>query len=211
MHRNWLILVFCLMIATSLPNRVEAVQEKGYQVKPGDSLWSIARNLQVDMEQLKNMNQIKNDWIQPGMVLTLPTKNVKQDLSKAKRKMTLTKKDFNWLVRIIEAEAGGENFEGKVGVGSVVRNRVLNDDYPETVTSVIFHKVGGVYQFSPVADGRIYKVVPSEESYRAARTALKGVDPTAGALFFYNPKTARGSWIRSRVVSAEIGRHHFAY
>jgi len=204
MFKKWISLSICFILTCLSMNAVEAVDSIVYKVKKGDTLWHIAKMNHVDLYHLKRVNNLKGDLIYPGDMLTIP---------KARNKMEIqmSKKDFQWFVKIIEAEAGGESFKGKVAVASVVLNRVLHRDYPDTVTEVIFQKVNGVYQFSPVGDGRIHKVRPSEDSYKAAGQALKGIDPTKGALFFYNPTTARSKWIRSRVVIQEIGSHHFAY
>ncbi|RXT08131.1 cell wall hydrolase [Ammoniphilus sp. CFH 90114] len=194
--------ISCLFIGQA--NAVESIV---YKVEKGDTLWRISKITGVNVDQLKKANRLSSDFIRDGDKLIIPRDNNVN----SKRAIKFTKKDYDWFVRIIEAEAGGESFEGKVAVGSVVLNRVLHKDYPGTITGVIFHKVKHVYQFSPVADGRIHKVKPSKDSYRAAQEALRGLDPTSGALFFYNPHTARSQWIRTRVVVAEIGRHNFAH
>lgn len=58
--------------------------------------------------------------------------------------------DRKLLANLIYCEAGGEPYDGQVAVGSVVINRVLSSQYPDTVVGVIYQ--GG--QFSPVASGR---------------------------------------------------------
>lgn len=45
----------------------------------------------------------------------------------------------------------------------------------------------------------------------AARDAMNGVDPTYGALFFWNPSKPVNSWIWSRQITLRIGDHVFAY
>jgi N-acetylmuramoyl-L-alanine amidase len=122
-----------------------------------------------------------------------------------------TKDDYKWLATIIEAEAENQPYIGKLAVGSVVINRVQSENFPNSIKGVIFQKSKRVYQFSPVGDGRINRVVPSEDSLKAAQAALEGEDPTKGALFFYNPKTATSRWIESREVAVVIVDHTFAY
>ena len=46
--------------------------------------------------------------------------------------------------------------------------------------------------------------------YKAARDAMNGWDPSYGALYYYNPKTATSSWIWSRTFVVTIGNHKFA-
>lgn len=209
MRKKWSLLSICLVLSSFIVSQAFAVESIVYKVRKGDTLWAISKIHHVSVNSLKKANSIKSDLIYPGDQLVIPSKSADQMFSN--HGIVFTKNDYDWFVKIIEAEAGGETLQGKVAVGSVVLNRVLHQEYPNTITDVIFQKVNHVYQFSPVADGRIYKVVPSADSYKAAKMALKGMDPTEGALFFYNPTTARSKWIRTREVVAEIGRHHFAY
>ncbi len=55
------------------------------------------------------------------------------------------------LERIVEAEAGGEDEDGKLLVANVVLNRVRDEAFPDTISEVVFQRTGGVTQFSPVA------------------------------------------------------------
>lgn len=117
--------------------------------------------------------------------------------------------DIYWLARIIEAEAGGESYKGKVAVGNVVMNRVNSPEFPNGVYNVIFEYYGNIPQFSPVADGTIYNT-PSSESMRAAEEAYYGSKPVGSAIYFLNPAKSPGSWIeRTKQYIASIGRHVF--
>lgn len=44
-----------------------------YQVKRGDSLWGIARSMDVSMAALRAANNLRNDRIYPGQLLRVPT------------------------------------------------------------------------------------------------------------------------------------------
>lgn len=101
--------------------------------------------------------------------------------------------DIYWLSRIINAEAGGEPFLGKMAVGNVVLNRVESPLYPNTIWSVIFDKRYGT-QFSPVSYGTIYNP-PNAESIVAARICLEGYTLSEDILFFLNPRIATNFWI----------------
>ncbi len=113
--------------------------------------------------------------------------------------------DLNLLARVISGEARGENYTGKVAVGAVVLNRVKSSSFPNTISGVIYQP----YAFTAVADGQI-NVAPDNACYEAAKAALNGWDPTGGAIYYYNPKTATSSWIFSRTTVAVIGNHVFA-
>lgn len=88
------------------------------------------------------------------------------------------------LERIVEAEAGGEDADGKLLVANVVLNRVKDEAFPDTISEVVFQKSKGVTQFSPVANGRYEAVTVSEESRAAVERALSGEDISEGALYF---------------------------
>ena len=117
-----------------------------------------------------------------------------------------TDEDLAQLARVIHAESRGEPYQGQIAVGAVVLNRVKSHQFPNSVRAVIY----APGQFTSVADGQI-NLTPNESAYRAARAALDGQDPTFGALYFYNPKTARNlDWFRTLNITIEIGNHVFA-
>ncbi len=108
------------------------------------------------------------------------------------------------LAMVINGEARGESYEGQVAVGAVVLNRVKHSSFPNTIAGVIYQKGA----FTAVDDGQINNAVQST-CMNAAQDALNGWDPTGGAIYYYNPKTATSSWIRSRPIIKTIGNHVF--
>lgn len=89
------------------------------------------------------------------------------------------------LAKIVMAEAEGESLELKEAVVKVVLNRVEDTYFPDTIEDVIFQKLGGVYQFSPIANGRWDRVEPTEECFTAVDNVLKQVyDDSMGATYF---------------------------
>lgn len=112
--------------------------------------------------------------------------------------------NVNLLARIINGEARGEPYEGQVAVGAVVLNRVKHSSFPNTIAGVIYQSGA----FTAVTDGQINASM-YQSSYSAARDALNGWDPTGGAIYYYNPRTATNTWIRSRPVVKTIGKHVF--
>ena len=75
------------------------------------------------------------------------------------------------LAKLVEAEAGDQDFQGKCLVVDVVLNRVESEDYPNTITDVIMQK----YQFSSVWDGGLDRAAHrmQNEDYRAVITELQ--------------------------------------
>ncbi len=94
-----------------------------------------------------------------------------------------TEDDLYLMAAIIDAEAGGEPYEGMIAVGSVVMNRIFSSKFPNTLSGVIYQK----NQFEPVSSGRLQMILnrgPSAECFSAAREVLNGRRNT-NRLFFW--------------------------
>ncbi|MEG6615502.1 cell wall hydrolase [Peptococcaceae bacterium 1198_IL3148] len=179
-----------------------------YIVQEGDTLYQISREHQTTVGKLMQYNGLESTKILIGQKLYLPPQNGKVMLS-SRNNHNITNEDIMLLARLIHAEARGESFTGKVAVGAVIINRMNSPYFPHSIREVILERNQYVYQFSPVADGSI-NLEPDDSSILAAQQALKGDDPTNGALFFYNPEACSDKWIRTLPVITRIGNHVFA-
>ena len=112
--------------------------------------------------------------------------------------------DYNLLARLISAEARGEPYVGQVAVGAVVLNRVAHSSFPNSISGVIYQSGA----FTCLTDGQFNKPI-ADSAYKAAREALNGWDPSGGAIYYYNPRTATSKWIFSRKTITTIGKHRF--
>ena len=102
-----------------------------------------------------------------------------------KNRIRLKLKEYNVLLRIVEAEAGGEDLAGKMLVANVIMNRVQSGRFPDTVTEVVYQKnPNGKAQFSPTVNGRIDSVKVSQQTINAVERVLDGEDSSNGALYF---------------------------
>lgn len=115
-----------------------------------------------------------------------------------------TQANINLLARIISAEARGEPYEGQVAVGAVVLNRIEHPSFPDSLSGVIYQPGA----FTAITDGQFNEPV-ADSSYKAARDALNGWDPSGGAIYYYAPAKTSNKWIRSRPVIKTIGTHLF--
>ncbi len=113
--------------------------------------------------------------------------------------------DVYLLARTIYAEGRGEPYVGQVAIGAVVLNRIKSDQFPNTVSGVVYQK----HAFTAVSDGQI-NLTPNETAMKAARDAINGWDPSGGAIYYYNPAVATSSWIFTRTTVTVIGKHVFA-
>ena len=112
--------------------------------------------------------------------------------------------DYNLLARIISAEARGEPYMGQVAVGAVVLNRVEHPSFPDTLSGVVYQQGA----FSCLYDGQFNEPI-SESAYKAATDAINGLDPSGGAIYYYNPQKSTNKWIFSRPIITTIGSHRF--
>ena len=108
------------------------------------------------------------------------------------------------LARVISAEARGEPYSGQVAVGAVILNRVEHPSFPNTIAGVVYQPGA----FTCMVDGQFNEPV-AESAVRAARDALNRVDPSGGAIYYFNPSTATSAWIWSRPLIKVIGSPRF--
>ena len=114
----------------------------------------------------------------------------------------VSEEDYDALLRLVEAEASGEDIKGKLLVANVVLNRVKSGAFPDTIKAVIYQRQNGRAKFSPVATGKIDRVAVSEETVEAVERALCGEDESAGALYFVAPAYADAGnhqWFRDNL------------
>ncbi|GGD11983.1 cell wall hydrolase [Pontibacillus salipaludis] len=181
--------ITCSIFAFSFPGQSEA-HANTHTVQKGESIYKIATKYGLSYKQLQEMNDKGESTIHPGDQLKLPVvpNNYERDL----------------LSRLVEAEAKGESYAGKVAVATVVLNRVESDLFPNSIHGVIHDGI----QFSPVLNGTI-KEAASAESKRAVQEALDYQGYDNDSLFFYNPDKAQSDYLSQKEVTTVIGDHVF--
>ena len=122
---------------------------------------------------------------------------------------SLEDQEYQVLLKIVEAEAGCEDTEGRMLVANVVMNRVRNGYFPNTVTEVVYQRQDGTAQFSPVSAGRIDTVNVSQGTIDAVARVMNGEDISQGALFFRSVRS-RSGWFDQKLSRVlEHGNHIF--
>jgi hypothetical protein len=171
-----------------------------YRIRPGLSLMIEAG---INPNDLINKSN-DNNGLAPSLGLSL---NYRFPPTNTREKSNGTVAT-DLLAKLITLEAPDEPFEGQVAVAAVVLNRIRSTAFPDSVPNVIYQRG----QFNTAQ--RLTKAVPSESAFKAARIALRGSDPSHGALYFYNPSIcsakARQYIKKSHFqVTARIGNHVF--
>lgn len=127
----------------------------------------------------------------------------KEDTSGA---YTASGSELEWLAATIQAEAGGESYTGKLGVGSVIMNRVKSSAFPNDIKSVITQNM----QFASYRSGKVELIIangPNSACISAAQEVLNGAR-VGDYLFFMTKYYADYYGIREYTM---IGNHAFFY
>ena len=171
-------------------------------------------NTNIISNQENNENYLDNINIETQCNTTLNKNNINKNIdenvvevfSHDTKKLYITENDIELMAKLVYAESIGEPYDGKVAVASVVLNRVINPNFPNSIKEVIFQRNA----FSCVKNGEI-KASPNQTCYNAVYDAIKGYDPTNEALFFYNPSTATCAWMHKTEKQdlKTIGHHTF--
>ena len=175
----------------------QALKEKGYYDYTVDGIFGTRTQSAVKSFQ-------RDNGLQPDGIAGEKTLKALGVTSGSNSYGGYSSSDYDLLARIISAEARGESYLGQVAVGAVILNRIEHPSFPDTLSGVIYQKGA----FSCLNDGQFYESV-ADSSYRAARDAINGLDPSGGAIYYYNPSTATSKWIFSRPVITTIGNHTF--
>ena len=187
------------------------------------SSWICVRELKIDrisakpafrMEYLDtSMEEDNQSFVEMLESVSSGQRVVDYEVLEQTKKYQLSDKDYEALLRIVEAEAGGEDQNGKLLVANVVLNRVNNDRFPDTVWDVVMQREQGIAQFSPTVDGRYQNVDVSEDTVEAVERALYGEDISQGALYFCAREKAdsdRLKWFDRKLTRLfSYGNHEF--
>ena len=166
-----------------------------YIVKKGDTLFLIAQKYKIPLAELQRANNIYTDRLDIGQVLAVPVS-------------AYAAEDLDLLARLIMAETQSEPYQAKVAVGAVVINRVESGLFAGSIKDVIYQRINGYYQFTPVANGWINRPA-NAECINAAKDALSGADPTNGAIWYYDD-SCTNQFMLSKKVAIKIGHMVFA-
>ncbi len=205
------------------PGQALYVPGKEHTVIKGDTLYLIGKKYNVSVSTLRRANNEWDDYLFIGQRLSIPTPAQSSTLnnfttvqmpstapqSTGTAKVSYSSSELDLLARLITAEAQSEPYDAQVAVGGVIVNRILDSRFPSTISSVIYEKSYGYYQFTPVENGWINKPATST-ARKAALEAINGRDPSNGSVFYFDDSTTN-KWLWSKPIRARIGKMVYVY
>lgn len=120
--------------------------------------------------------------------------------------IVITEEDRTILLKIAEAEAGEGTKDNKKNVMTCVINRVLSDEWPDTIEGVVFQPG----QFSPITDGGYKRAVPAQSTIEAYDEWLQeGLGHDCQFFCMPNCKSARSGWFSQKKIVFNDGLHNY--
>ena len=93
----------------------------------------------------------------------------------------------DWEIQMVEMtiqhEVGNFSKEYKTCVAELIYNRILSDDFPDTVTDVLFQSG----QFQGISNWLYSGIVPDEETKEVVKAVFSQDSTSHPATFYYNP------------------------
>lgn len=109
----------------------------------------------------------------------------------------ITEDDRETLEHIVEGEAGGESYEGKLWVATCLRNAMEKDDLSAEQVRISYQYAG-------------WSEKVSEDTKNAVKEVfVLGNKMHDSVLWFYAPEWCESEWHESQQFVAEIGGHRF--
>ncbi|MFR5601580.1 MAG: cell wall hydrolase [Lachnospiraceae bacterium] len=211
-----------MVYAETMPEQEELLEEE-----ETEELERITEaKVQAELTNWKNGEPIVKEWVNQAVQgveerfeetkenflkgsMLLGNKMEQETKKQPETVIPYTEEDYQVLLKIVQAEAGICDEQGKILVANVIINRVKDEDFPNTIKQVVYQRS----QFSPVSNGRINSVKVTEETVECVNRALQGEDYSQGALYFmYRGASRRSavSWFDSRLTYLfQHGQHEF--
>jgi spore germination cell wall hydrolase CwlJ-like protein len=157
------------------------------------------------MENPEGIVESQRETTRPQPVTTIQV-DTQEDEVKAETVITMcpkftysNSKDWDYedsylLAKIAMAEAEGCNIQTKTLVIMTVLNRVWSDEFPDTIEEVIFQEYNGIYQFTPISNGRWNRVEPNDDCWEAVQVVMEAAYDYSGGALYFESCTNEDNW-----------------
>jgi spore germination cell wall hydrolase CwlJ-like protein len=97
---------------------------------------------------------------------------------------TLSENEIAMIEITIQHEVGNFSKEYKTYVAELIRNRLISEDFPNTVTEVLFQKS----QFQGISNWLYSGITPDEETKEVVKEVFSAEGTSHSATYYYNPE-----------------------
>lgn len=97
---------------------------------------------------------------------------------------TLSENEITMIEITIQHEVGNFSKEYKTYVAELIRNRLVSEDFPDTVTEVLFQKG----QFQGISSWLYSGIIPDKETKEVVKEVFSAEDTSHSATYYYNPE-----------------------
>ena len=97
---------------------------------------------------------------------------------------TLSENEIAMIEITIQHEVGNFSKEYKTYVAALIRNRLISEDFPNTVTEVLFQKS----QFQGISNWLYSGITPDEETKEVVKEVFSAEGTSHSATYYYNPE-----------------------
>lgn len=115
---------------------------------------------------------------------TAETEETKEIVTEATLYDTLTDHEILLLETTIQHEVGNFSREYKTYVAEIIYNRLVSEDFPDTVYEVLFQEG----QFQDIAIWSNSGIIPDEETKSVVKEVFSSEKPSHSCTFYYNPE-----------------------
>lgn len=115
------------------------------------------------------------------------------------------------LAKCVEAEAGKNRDESQKYITQVILNRLESDEFPDTITEVIYDKTSkGIPQFSVAYNGMMNRKVDKRTLENVYDVIENGTDLPEYVQYFYSASVT-GNWVNTLNIHDTVQGTVFAY
>ena len=109
--------------------------------------------------------------------------NTESDFESISLYDSLTDNEISMIEIVIQHEVGNFSKEYKTYVAELIRNRLISEDFPNTIADVLFQKG----QFQGISSWLYSGIVPDEETKAVVKEVFSAEFTSHEATFYYNP------------------------
>lgn len=191
-------LLFLILAATVLTTTVMIGYDHTNKMKELDGslpLYQIQESTYVIPQMTNEIPNFVVEQSPPPTSIPLPEPAAYEEIAAC-----ITDDEIETLARLLFLEAGNQSIEGQRAVIEVVFNRILSDEFPDTINDVVYAK----NQFSPAH--LIPSTTPTEVQYDVIQTVLTDTETILdrGVVFFSRKQY-------NDYLYKQIGDHYFCY